>query len=290
LGQQGSGERVGEGEEDAASIFILRDLSEAKRLVREREKNRREQGLAEMSAILAHEIRNPLGSLELFAGLLAGAELAAECGGWVEQIQAGLRTLAATVNNVLHFHSLPEAALAPADLGCLLDWAEGFLLPMARQARVSVRLRNRLHGVRFAADRHCLEQVLLNLVLNALRAMPDGGWVEIAGEKIHGTEGERAAISVSDAGPGLEPGRIETIFEPGFSTRPGSPGLGLAVCRKIVEQHGAALTATNRAGAGACFTIELPLTPGKTLTPEDVGDLTEVHRGRRMAQKRRAQL
>jgi len=108
------------------SIFILRDVSEAGRLAEERDKLRREQALAEMSAILAHEIRNPLGSLELFAGLLAGAGLSPECHGWVEQVQAGLRTLAATVNNVLHFHSLPAPERVPTDLGQLLDWAGGF--------------------------------------------------------------------------------------------------------------------------------------------------------------------
>jgi two-component system sensor histidine kinase FlrB len=170
----------GSGGADCVSIFILRDVSDARRLVRERDKLRREQALAEMSAILAHEIRNPLGSLELFAGLLAGAGLSDECRQWVEQVQAGLRTLAATVNNVLHFHSLPAPERAPTDLGQLLDWAGGFLVPMARQARVELCLRNHLHGVWFDADRYRLEQVLLNLVLNALRAMPGGGWVEIS--------------------------------------------------------------------------------------------------------------
>jgi signal transduction histidine kinase len=212
-----------------------------------------------MSAVLAHEIRNPLGSLELFAGLLAGAELGPECGAWVEQVQAGLRGLGATVNNVLHFHSLPELVRTPTDLGCLLDWAEGFLLPLAGQARVQLRLRNHLHGVAFAADRHRLEQVLLNLLLNALRAMPEGGWVEIAGETIGSKDCAAARIAISDAGPGLPAGQREKIFEPGFSTRAGSLGLGLAVCRKIVAQHGGTLAAENRAGAGACFTIALPL-------------------------------
>ena len=130
-----------------AEVFILRDVSEVRRLVEEKDKLRREQALAEMSAILAHEIRNPLGSLELFAGLLAGAPLSAGCRQWVEQIQAGLRMLAATVNNVLHFHSLPAPECAPTDLGQLLDWAGGFLLPMARQARVELCLRNHLYGV-----------------------------------------------------------------------------------------------------------------------------------------------
>jgi len=243
-----------------ASIFILRDVSEGKRLLQEREKLRREQALAEMAAVLAHEVRNPLGSLELFAGLLAGAGLSAECTGWVEQVQAGLRTLAATVNNVLHFHSLPAPERAPIDLGALLDWAGGFLVPMARQARVELCLRNRLHGVWFAADRHRLEQVLLNLVLNALRAMPGGGWVEISGQRIPLGEAAGAVISISDTGPGIQPEPSEKIFEPGFSTRAGSPGLGLAVSRKIIEQHGGRLAAANRAGSGATFTLTLPLT------------------------------
>jgi signal transduction histidine kinase len=244
---------------DCVSVFILRDVSDAKRLIEERDKLRREQALAEMSAILAHEIRNPLGSLELFAGLLAGAGLSTECQQWVEHVQAGLRTLAATVNNVLHFHSLPAPERVPTDLGLLLDWAGGFLVPMARQARVELCLRNHLRGVWFAADRHRLEQVLLNLVLNAMRAMPGGGWVEISGQTIYRDDGAAVAISVSDTGPGVPSGSEAKIFEAGFSTRAGSPGLGLAVCRKIVEQHGGKLEAANRAGAGASFRVTFPL-------------------------------
>jgi two-component system, sensor histidine kinase FlrB len=258
----GAGGEDGDPAADAVgcvSIFILRDVSDAKRLIEERDKLRREQALAEMSAVLAHEIRNPLGSLELFAGLLAGAGLSAECQQWVEQVQTGLRTLAATVNNVLHFHSLPAPERAPTDLGQLLDWAGGFLVPMARQARVELCLRNRLQGVWFAADRHRLEQVLLNLVLNALRAMPGGGWVEISGHRILRGNTAAAAISVSDTGPGVLLGNGAKIFEPGFSTHAGSPGLGLAVCRKIVGQHGGSLETENRAGAGASFTLTLPL-------------------------------
>jgi len=254
---------LGENSESLAgtseSIFILRDVSEAKRLLREREKLRREQALAEMSATLAHEVRNPLGSLELFAGLLASAELPAECRGWVEHVQAGLRTLAATVNNVLHFHSLPGLERTPVDLGSLLDWARGFLAPMARQAGVNLRLKNRLQGICVAADRHRLEQVLLNLVLNAFRALPGGGRVEIGGRMLAERCAEIAEIAVSDNGPGLRAGQTERIFEPGFSTRAGSPGLGLAVCRKIVEQHGGRLEAENRARGGARFTVRLRL-------------------------------
>jgi signal transduction histidine kinase len=119
---------------------------------------------------------------------------------------------------------------------------------------VELRVRNGLRGTWFEADRHRLEQILLNLLLNALRALPDGGFVEISGQKMSGGE---AAISVADTGRGIAPANLEKIFEPGFSTRDGSPGLGLTVCRKIAEQHGASLTAGNRAGGGAIFTLTL---------------------------------
>lgn len=246
---------------ECASIFILRDVSESKRLDEEREQLRRGQALAEMSAMLAHEIRNPLGSLELFAGLLGEIDLPEEQSLWVGHVQAGLRNLAATVNNVLHFHSLPESQRAPIDLGQLLHWTQEFLTPLARQSRVEVQQRNSLHGVFFAADRHRLEQVLLNLSLNALRSMPGGGWLELSGRRVQrqGKEKEELVIAVTDTGPGIAPENLQKIFEPGFSTRAGSPGLGLAVCRKIVEQHGGKIEAASRPGAGATFTLRFPL-------------------------------
>src|SRR5439155_26759686 len=122
---------------DAGSVFILRDVSERKSLEEAQEKLSREQALAEMSAVLAHEVRNPLGSLELFAGLLAESHLPAECHNWVEQVQAGLRALAATVNNILHFHSQPQPERAPVNPGELLGWSRDFFLPLARQSRVA---------------------------------------------------------------------------------------------------------------------------------------------------------
>ena len=242
---------------DSSSVFILRDVTERKRLEEAQGRLRREQALAEVSAVLAHEIRNPLGSLELFAGLLAESDLDGECRKWVEHVQAGLRTLAATVNNVLHFHSLPEPERAPVDLGQLLDWARDFFAPLARQSHIALSLQNRVQGVFLAADRHRLEQVVLNLVLNAVRAMPGGGWIEISGRR---TEDSKAIVlAVADTGPGISPEHLHNIFEPGFSTRSGSPGLGLAVCRRIVDQHGGTIAAVSRPGCGARFSMTFPL-------------------------------
>ncbi|MBZ5655235.1 MAG: hypothetical protein LAO56_08135 [Acidobacteriia bacterium] len=243
----------------ATSVFILRDISEARKLERDRENLRRQQALVEMSALLAHEIRNPLGSLELFAGLLAEANLEGESQHWIEHVQAGLRTLSATVNNVLHLHNTPQPECSPIDAGQVLDWAYEFLLPLARQARVSLQTLNGLRRVFIQADRHRLEQVLLNLALNAFRFMPGGGWLSIRGADL-GAEG--IEIAVRDTGPGIAPDDLPRIFEAGFSTRPGSSGLGLAVCQRILEQHGGTIAVESRPGEGATFRLRLPCTGG----------------------------
>lgn len=246
-----------------SSIFILRDLSQAKRLEREHEGLRRRQALAEMSALLAHEIRNPLGSMELFAGLLAKSGLAAEERQWVEHLQAGLRTLASTVNNVLHFHTEPHPDLAPTDLGQLLHSLEEFLQPMAQQARVRMELAHELDGVLVAADRHRLEQVVLNLALNAFHSMPDGGTLKMAGAVRCLCDQFIAAVTITDTGPGIAAEDMTRIFDLGFSTRPGSPGLGLAVCKTIMEQHRGSITPTSRPGSGTSFALEFPLYGGR---------------------------
>ncbi|HXZ21090.1 MAG TPA: ATP-binding protein [Candidatus Acidoferrales bacterium] len=259
-----------QGPAHATSVFILRDVSEAKKLEHEREQLRRQQALVEMSALLAHEIRNPLGSLELFAGLLAEANLEGESRRWIEHVQAGLRTLSATVNNVLHLHNTAQPEFAPTDVGQLLDWAYDFLLPLAKQARVEMQIVNGLHGVAIRADRHRLEQVLLNLALNALRFMPGGGWLSIRGTECarrEGPEGGGVDIEVRDTGPGIARDDLPRIFDAGYSTRAGSSGLGLAVCRRILEQHGGSIAVESRPGHGATFRLRLPrhATPG---TPE----------------------
>jgi signal transduction histidine kinase len=243
----------------STSVFILRDVSETKKLDQEREQIRRQQALVEMSALLAHEIRNPLGSLELFAGLLAEANLEGESQRWIEHVQAGLRTLSATVNNVLHLHNTPQPERAEMDLAQLLDWAYEFLLPLAKQARVELQVINGLRGVTIHADRHRLEQVLLNLALNAFRIMSGGGWLSIRGTDL-GVDG--VEIAVQDTGPGIAAADLPRIFQAGFSTRPGSCGLGLAVCHKILEQHGGTIGVESRAGCGATFRLHLPLRGG----------------------------
>jgi signal transduction histidine kinase len=240
-------------------IVILRDVTEEKRLAAEREAARRVQALGEISTLLAHEIRNPLGSLELFAGLIADstAEMP-EVRKWVDHLQAGLRGLSATVNNVLQFHSEPSPQLMPISLDRLLRETVEFLRPLARQRCLQASVINRAGTVEIAADPHRLRQVFFNLSLNAFRAMSAGGTVYVRLDWAADADARRVQVEVEDNGCGIAAEHLEHIFEPGYTTHAGSPGLGLAVVRTVAEQHGARLGVRSTPGRGTTFTLTFP--------------------------------
>jgi two-component system sensor histidine kinase FlrB len=242
------------------SILILRDLTETKQLEREREAGRRTRALAEVATLLAHEIRNPLGSMELFAGLLADAVGdQAELQSWINHIQAGLRSLAATVNNVLQFHSEPAPQLLPVDLVRLVGETVDFLRPLAQQKEMHLEWRRPATPATILADPPRLQQAFLNLALNAFRAMEPGGTLAIRLRPGEDDSPATVAVAFADQGVGIAAEHLEKIFAPGFTTQGGSPGLGLAVTRKVIEQHGGAIQVESREHVGTTFTLTLPL-------------------------------
>jgi signal transduction histidine kinase len=260
-----SGKKAGNGSTDR--IWIVRDVTEEKRLATEREAARESVALAEIATLLAHEIRNPLGSMELFTGLLTEAVAGMpEARQWATHLQAGLRSLSATVNNVLQFHAKAGVQLAPVDLERLLGELAEFLLPVARQRGQEIKFENGIGKVLAQADANRLKQVFLNLAINGFRAMPPGGALRIRLKWAPQFPGGLAQIEVQDEGRGIPEELQERIFEAGFTTTPGSPGLGLAVCKRIVEQHGGEITVQSRKKEGTRFTIVLPVTGGLPAT------------------------
>ncbi len=242
-------------------VRLRRELQAANtELAEQRETARRLEVLAEVSTVLAHEIRNPLGTLELFAGLLAESGLDEQQAGWVRHMQGGLRTVAATVNNVLQLHHRAAPTFTLLDVATLLEECVDFLRPLADQANIELVLQASSSSQLIPADRHCLMQLFLNLALNAFRAMPEGGRFRISVQppSIPGM----LEIKVSDTGCGISDEHLARIFEAGFTTRPGGVGLGLAVCRKIVAQHGGRMAVESTAGAGTTFSVCLPRTGG----------------------------
>ena len=241
-------------------IWIIRDTTEQKRIAAEREAARQSVALAEIATLLAHEIRNPLGSMELFTGLLAEAASSPETRQWANHLQAGLRSLSATVNNVLQFHAQAAIQLLPIELDRLLGDLSDFLLPVARQRGQQVKFENAVGKILTKADANRLKQVFLNLSLNAFRAMPPGGTLHLRIGWGPQFPGGLVRIDVQDEGRGIAPELLERIFDAGFTTTPGSPGLGLAVCKRIVEQHGGSIEVQSKPKDGTRFTIVLPVT------------------------------
>jgi signal transduction histidine kinase len=245
------------------TIWIVRDITEQKRLAGEREAARRSLALAEIATVLAHEIRNPLGSMELFTGLLADATAhLPETRQWITHLQAGLRTLSATVNNVLQLHSAPSAQMLPAELDRLVNETAEFLTPLARQRGQQIKIDNSAGKITTHADANRLKQVFLNLGLNAFRAMTPGGKLVVKIGWAPQFPGGVAQIDFQDDGRGLAPELLQKIFDAGFTTTPGSPGLGLAVCRKVIEQHGGEIRVQSKPQHGSTFSVFLPVSGG----------------------------
>lgn len=239
------------------ALVILRDITAHKRMEREREAARNAVALAEMSTILAHEIRNPLASLELFAGLLAEGEGQQE--EWISHLRAGIRSLGGTVNNVLSLYGEGTPQMGPVDLAAAARDGVSFVRPIAEQAGVEILFAGVGETLPIRGNASALQQVILNLVCNAIRHTPAMGRVEVSVKKMRRDTKQYAVLAIADTGCGIAPEHTESIFGAGFSVSGATPGLGLAVCRRIAEQHGGALRVSSVVGEGTEFSMEIPV-------------------------------
>jgi len=242
------------------TVLIIRDVTAQREMEREREEARRLLALAEMSSVLAHEIRNPLASMELFAGLLKeSTDPQAEERSWAEHLQVGIRCLSATVNNVLHVHTIGVPALVPLRLSDVLGEGVCFTAPIAGKSSIRISLQDHLEACQIAGNAGELRQVIINLALNAFRHTAAGGNVTITARQQARAAGQVAIVEFSDTGCGIEPEHLPHIFEAGFSSAGQRPGLGLAVCRKIIQQHGGNIAVESTVARGTTFRMEFPI-------------------------------
>lgn len=253
---------VGEarGADSSCLVLIISDVTAHKNAEQEREKSRNVVALAEMATVLAHEIRNPLGSLELLTSCLDGDPgLGDESKRCVQHLRAGVRLLSATVNNVLCFHNPGTQQMNPLELGSVLKSSAEFVRPLAEQKGVNLTLRDNLNRAEIAGDSNGLRQMILNLACNALRHTQPGGEVSIGASVDADVSGRVAVVEFSDTGSGIRPEDLTHIFKVGFTTTGQTPGLGLAVCRRIVEQHKGTIDVRSKLGQGTTFRMEFPV-------------------------------
>lgn len=223
------------------------------------EKLRRAERLSavgQLSAGLAHEIRNPLASISGAAGILMRANAPpADVEDCLQIIQAESTRLSRLLTNFLEFARPRSLRLQPTELGPLLESVIALAGHQAAAAHVLIECHVKPGLDLLQCDPEQLKQVLLNLILNAVQSSPTGGVVQLRARR----EGSRLILEVTDEGRGIPPELRERIFEPFFTTRENGTGLGLAVAAKIAEQHEGSLAAFANDAGGATLRLELPL-------------------------------
>lgn len=239
------------------AICNLRDVTELRRLEKRLQSQERLAALGEMAASVAHEIRNPLGTIEGFARLLrrdleampAPLRLA-------EKIVAGAQNLNYVITNLLTYARPMRLIISDEPLSSLFESCRDTLQDRASRAGVTLSIDPPPAGTMLRADHRQLTQALLNLGINAIEACEPEGVVRVWAT----TNFHSVILHVSDSGCGMSPELITKMFDPFFTSKEGGTGLGLSLTRKISDMHGGDISVTSVPGKGSEFTIELSKT------------------------------
>jgi PAS domain S-box-containing protein len=242
-------------------LAAIVDITERKRLEERVAQSEALAAVGSMAAILAHEIRNPLGSIVMAARSLEHGDLTPEDRKTVSSVLTEeSQRLNRTLQDFLLFARPRPPRLESADLRALVEETAAALRSDA-ELLGKTELELSLGAVEpFPFDADQLRQVLWNLLLNGVQAMNGRGRLKAA----LSSAGGKATLEVTDSGPGIDPSVLDRIFDPFFTTKKKGTGLGLAICRRIVAGHGGGLTASNAPSGGARFTLTLPLAPGRS--------------------------
>ncbi|MBT5631339.1 MAG: PAS domain-containing sensor histidine kinase [Nitrospina sp.] len=248
------------------TVLILQDKTDLRRLEELAHRNQRLREMGEMAAGIAHEIRNPLGSIELFASLLKkDLEEDPEKVKLVQHIRAGVQNMDRIISTLLLFAKSSQPSRQQCDINLLLsellDGLDDIRVPenirVVRDFGKEEMLAN--------GDRDLLRQVFPNLIRNAIQAMPDGGELLLQTQKAPTPiTGEGAGtrkfitITVTDTGGGICADDLSKIFNPFFTTKDKGTGLGLAISHNIIKAHQGTIEAVSEEGKSTSFMVNLP--------------------------------
>ncbi|RII29545.1 MAG: histidine kinase [Geobacter sp.] len=235
------------------AAVIYRYALREERHLQEMEKRENMARMGEMGAMLAHEIRNPLAGIKGFAQLIEKRPEDPRTKESAHRIVAEAKRLEALVSDLLAFARIEGLAMEPVELAGLIEQTAALLRPEAEQSNVTMNL-DCPDELLVVANRDRLTQVLLNIARNALQAMPEGGILNIYAQ----LAGPMASIQIKDTGQGISPEILPRIFEPFFTTKARGTGLGLALCKKIVEEHNGDISVASGPGSGTTITVTLP--------------------------------
>lgn len=235
-------------------VLVVQDVTRMRRLEDQMKRTERIAAMGEMALELAHEIRNPLGALELFASLLNEDDLSKEDRArYLSNIQIGIRSLNTVLTNMLTFSrssSGDRQVVCPQEIIAeIVDFMEPLLKQRGIEASCTAE-----DDCYIEVDREMFRQVLTNLFTNALKALPQGGSLNL-----HTFQGEESVnLRMRDDGMGIPEKYQNMIFDPGFTTNPDGNGLGLAIVSRFMESHGGKISVNSRPGSGTEFLLEFP--------------------------------
>lgn len=228
---------------------------------------REDHRLAQWGALaggLAHEIKNPLSTMNITLQLLqedlrsrpqvSSRKLLPR----VELLLDEVQRLQRIVTDFLKLAKAPELELRKRDANTLIEEIERFIGPELESVGVDLVTQLDRTAGQVEVDPDLLRQALLNIIRNALQAMPEGGTLTV---QTYGTE-DAFRLEIIDTGDGMEDGVRARVFDGFFSTRPGGTGIGLAVTRQIIQLHGGDVTCESAPGMGSRFTVTLPYANG----------------------------
>lgn len=241
--------------EALGTVLVVHDLRELRAMEEALERSRRLASLGRMAAGIAHEVRNPLGTLRGFAQFFARRPDCDPAGRQYAELMIGeVDRLNRTVSALLQFARPREPEWQMVDLGALLDQTARLLGDEIKTQQVTFTVEHPPAAVALRADPDLLIQVLINLLQNALAATPAGGEIRLAARATQ----DGALLQVSDSGKGMSEQELAHMFDPFFSGRKGGTGLGLSVVHQIVEQHHGRIEVVSEPGKGTDIQVFLP--------------------------------
>jgi len=233
-------------------VVLIKDITRLREMELHHERNQRLIAMGEMAAKIVHEIRNPLCSIELFSSMLEGDLEKPAHRKLARGISTGISDLNNILTNMLFFARPHRPARREIRLDRVVEDSVMMFLPMMESRRI--RIERALFECEINGDPELLKQVLMNIIINAIQSMPDGGRVGI---EMHRCDGS-VVVDVSDSGVGIKHEHMERIFDPFFSTKDTGTGLGLAIASKIMQAHGGYIKVRSEEGKGSTFSLYFP--------------------------------
>jgi two-component system, NtrC family, sensor histidine kinase HydH len=244
-------------------VLILRDLSEIRRLQDEIHRQEKLAAMGGLAAGVAHEVRNPLSSIKALATFFAeqftdGSEAREAAGVMIQEVDR----LNRVITELLDFARPSDLNRQTSDLGSLLARSIRLIQQDASNKNIDIQLQTEKDLCPVWIDSDRLAQCLLNLYINAIQAMGDGGTLTVA---CTSGSADDVIVTVKDNGPGMAPEQLNNIFDPYFTTKKRGTGLGLAIVYKIIEAHQGQVVVESVVGEGTSFTLMIPCHKSETL-------------------------